>query len=161
MTGFAFGMLAALLWIAAMIGAGYLMRSSPGHPFRTIRNFRLAGRSLAEDPPLAPVPPFEDEPTEPQAPPHSDELEVSDHSWTPPEVASDWAMPDSRRDWTAPEARTDLSQEVLALVGLGSPQEEPSGPTTARPKPAPAKKGPRRSGRIEYIVVDQDGRPEI
>lgn len=158
MTGFAFGMLAALLWIAAMVGIGYLMRSSPGHPFRTIRHFRLAGRTLAE----VPVPDpdhLQEEPTELPEPPRSHELEVSGPSWTPPEVAGDWAMPDSPRDWTTSGAPTELSQEVLALVGLGSPPGE-RGPTTRR-KPAPAKKGPRRNGRIEYIVVDQDGRPEI
>ena len=148
MTGFAFGMLAALLWIAVVLGVGYLMRSSPGHPFRTIRNFRVAGTRLAKNTSAtAPADeqqvaqPLDDQ--EPKEPGPFDHVQAAD------------------LDWAVPEPPPELSREVLALVGLAPTEELEAAKGTVRENPPSMKKGPRRLGRIEYVIVDEDGRPEI
>ena len=47
MTRFLVGVLAAILWTGTLIGLFIIFRSSPKHPFRSIKEFRLARRRLS------------------------------------------------------------------------------------------------------------------
>lgn len=178
-TRFVIGMLAGGLWIAATIVVIALARNAPARPSKSIRTFRLARRKLApvglgSRRRLGGVTGLVPEgPSEFAAPPRPWR---SDHRLDTVEVfpiISETEVSEGREgpagDLTdVPISRTldpELA-EVAALVESISDESRavrrPSHRIIHRPQSKPPhKSGTRKVGRLTYVLVDEEGRPEL
>lgn len=135
MTAFTVGMISAVLWAGVVVALWLLHRSSPGHPFRSIRGFRRARRTLH---PVAAGPYFADAP----APPDPE-----------PAPAAESPALDATREI---EELTRVLDSITAEV----PERPVVLPPPAR-RPRPPRRGPRKIGRFTYVLVDDQGRPSL
>lgn len=176
MTGFAIGLSAVALWVIVLVGIVLLIRGSSGTPQRSIRKFkgdRLAiktargvggvaapigtysGAPETANPPQSSQPAF----------PHSTEV----FQTIPPQATSAAEPPTFtavrlNSDGLIVTEDVDASEEVQEIEALVGSVTDPravaksAGPTPRRTRPAV---GPRKSGRITYVLVDEEGRPQI
>lgn len=154
MIGFFIGMLAFALWVGVMIGIYRMVKANPGHPFWSMARFKNARRSIAP----ALTPPVSHEPLElsvPEAGPieRTDPVELEFDRVAPvlsPPLDDDLIM---LRD---PEEEEEFQEMEAMLSSI-------SQPTKRRAPRAPRKRatGPVRSGRLTYVLVDDEGRPEL
>ena len=158
MTGFTIGMIAFGIWVAVAVGLWLVFKRSPGHPFRSIGEFRRAGRKLAEpirepDSSIRIV-----EAGEEDAAVSRDQLEL----FHPPEPETD------TQDFVREEPESDVDSEELAEIhSVITAVTAEKAPTPKRNSKAPARKRTaalnkpvRKIGKLTYVVVDEEGKPE-
>lgn len=153
MTGFYIGMLAFALWVGVMIGIYRAVKANPGHPFWSMARFKNARRSIAP----ALTPPVSQEPLElsiPEADPIEgpDSIEL-DLDRVPPVLSP----PPSDDLIVLQEPKEEEFQEMEAMLSSISAPKKPRAPRSPRKRAT----GPVRSGRITYVLVDEEGRPEL
>ena len=170
MIGFAIGMAAFLLWLLVLWGVTHLARSTPRHPFLTIRRFRSERRSMA---PARPQEPADEE--EPARSIEHDLLPFAaalDEGAPPviPNTAEESIEPDDG-EWEsfiaamkAPVEDTTITIPDLVTESPTPPaadkKPQPKRASSAR-KPTKRPAGPRRQGRMTYVLVDKDGKPDL
>jgi hypothetical protein len=182
MIGFAIGMVAFLLWLLVLWGVTALARSSPGHPFLSINRFRAArrkmapARTIAEEPNMETAPetsehellPFASplaESTLPQADESGDLTEPGDDDWD--RFIAAMKTPAGDPVMTIPDLEPLPVEGGLETIGLhpdsaATPQDksQPKRASSAR-KPTKRPSGPRKQGRMTYVLVDKDGKPDL
>lgn len=166
MTRFVLGMVAAGLWIAATVAVILLTRRSPAPPDRSIRSFRRARQRLAprraptksvsqDEPKLAspisgPPPP----PGPPRRDPHPldaiEEIPVMEAP-SPPTPSPPHLDPPT----------TDVEMAEIAAVLEVVTDESGAGKRhrVAPPSDRRPGRGPRKVGRLTYVLVDDEGKP--
>lgn len=156
MIGFFIGMLAFALWAGVMVGIYRTVKANPGHPFWSMARFKNARRSIA--PSLTPSP--SDDPLElavstadPIELGHFDELDFQpvDPLLPPHPVEDLLVLPDSSQE------DEEEFQEVEAMLHSIAAPKRPRPPRAPRQRAT----GPIRSGRLTYVLVDDEGRPEL
>lgn len=180
MKAFLIGMLATGLWLVVAAAALLLMRSSPGHPFRTIQRFRRVRRSLASataaPAPSVPHPPGPAihlaesgkaafRPGRREAAPLRVDLtatgsEVAEiHSLIASITSERRAPAPAPREAVIPSEKGAPPRPRTAAAGSPAPAlrsratpRRPETPRSSRPRTA-------REEGIPYVVVDEDGRP--
>lgn len=154
MTAFYIGMLAFALWVGVMVGIYRAVKANPGHPFWSMARFKNARRSIA--PALSP--PVSQEALElsiPEAPPAQipDLIDLDIDRVSPvltPPPGSDLSV------LRGPEQEEEF-QELEAMLSSISAPKKPRAPRSPRKRAT----GPVRSGRLTYVLVDDEGRPEL
>lgn len=157
MTGFTIGMIAFGIWVAVAVGLWLLFKRSPGHPFRSIGQFRRANRKLAEpirepDSAIRIVEAVE----EPQI--SRDQLEL----FRPPEPETDtqdFVREDPETDVESPELE-EINSVITAVTAEKAPIPKRNSKAPARKRTAALNKPIRKIGRLTYVVVDEEGKPE-
>lgn len=165
MTTFVIGLVAAGLWIAAAVAVILLTRNSPAPPQRSIRSFRRARRKLAPRPRQVPD-------LSPRSRTHSlDTVEEIPLIASPvqqvvheivedPVVTTEVLEPEITPD---PEF-AEISAMLEAVTDESSSQARPHriSPSSKTPPRGPrVSRGPRRAGRHTYVLVDEEGRPQL
>ncbi len=151
MTGFAIGLSAVALWVIVLVGVVLLIRGSAGTPQRSIRRFkgdRLAIKTAGGV--EAPIGSAVFQTIPPQA-----TSEAEPPTFTAVRLNSDGLIVTEDVD------ASEEVQEIEALVGsVTDPRAvaKSAGPAQRRVRPTV---GPRKSGRITYVLVDEEGRPQI
>lgn len=151
MTGFAIGLSAVGLWMVVLVGIVWLVRSSSGPPHRSIRRFKgdriaieTARAAVLSERVAAPEPQVETEP-------HIG-VEMQLETFTAVRLNSEGLVVTQDVDVT------EEVQEIEALVGSVTGSREAAKPSAAR-RARPS--GPRKKGRITYVLVDEEGSPLI
>ncbi|HVF12740.1 MAG TPA: hypothetical protein VNA87_06605 [Actinomycetota bacterium] len=161
MTGFFIGMLAFALWVGVMIGIYRSVKANPGHPFWSMALFKNARRSIA--PTL--TPPVSPEPLElsvPEAGPIEPAVPVElDFDRVAPVLSP--PLDDDLIVLRGAEEERLQAEEFQELEELEAMLSSISQPTKPRAPRSPRKRatGPVRSGRLTYVLVDDEGRPEL
>lgn len=169
MRGFTIGMLAFVLWFAAVVGLFIVVRHAPGPAHRSIFNFRRARRRMA--PAAVEAPDYKSPLAAPSESPNAPEWqEQTVSTFTLPFKAQ---PPDPSSD-PAPESDTGSERPEISAVGASHPRrdvEEIEGLIAAvtspeprrrrSPEPKPPPRGPIRKGRITYVLFDEEGRPML
>lgn len=158
MIGFFIGMLAFALWVGVMIGIYRMVKANPGHPFWSMARFKNARRSIAP----ALTPPVSHEPLElsvPEAGPiePADSVELDFDRVAPvlsPPLDDDLIV---LRDPEDEGFQEEEFQELEAMLSSISQPRKPRAPRSPRKRAT----GPVRSGRLTYVLVDDEGRPEL
>ena len=178
MTGFAIGLSAAALWVIVLVGVVLLIRGSSGTPQRSIRKFkgdRLAIKTAGGVGGVAA--PLGTEPRAPEAanPPKSNGgvggvaapaspvvfqaippyAEAEPPTFTAVRLNSDGLIVTEDVD------ASEEVQEIEALVGSVTDPRAVAKAAAAAPRRTQPTAGPRKSGRITYVLVDEEGRPQL
>ncbi|MBW3589009.1 MAG: hypothetical protein KY429_06295 [Actinobacteria bacterium] len=187
MTGFTIGWIAAAIWLLVAVGLWYLHNHTPRHPFKSIGQFRKARRKLAE-PIAAPhtsirlVAPSA--PTASTAPDQAAEIQLDGENNVPSEQdeelvtrSNDFPVSDEQLALFRPstpaqgarptpdEPELDEINEVIESV---TSEERPRRKSTRqrtqtdtrKRRTAAADKPIRKIGRLTYVVVDEEGKPQ-
>lgn len=174
MTRFVLGMLAAGLWIAATVAVVLLTRASPDPPRKSIRSFRRARRQLAprrsrpklirqEALPL-PLTSTETNASPPPTPASSYQLTQGGHPLDTVEeipVMAPLALEESSPPPPPEQEGADAEMaEIAAVIEAVTdesviPKRHRLASTSGRLPP----RGPRKVGRVTYVLVDDEGKP--
>ena len=187
MTGFTIGWIAAAIWLLVAIGLWYLHTHTPRHPFRSIGQFRKARRKLAEpipepDPSIRLVAPSA--PTASAAPDQAAVIQFDAEEDVTPDQdeelvirSNDFPVSDEQLALFRPsdpaqgvrltqdEPELDEINEVIESV---TSEERPRRKSsrqrtqadTRKRRTAAADKPIRKIGRLTYVVVDEEGKPQ-
>ena len=166
-TGFTIGMIAFGIWVAVGVGLWLLFKRSPRHPFRSIGDFRRAGRKLAE--PLPQEPDTSIRLVEPgEAPPEvlvsEDQLELFRPA-EPAHAADEFireerlAEPNSRVVEDTAEL-DEINNVITAVTSEKAPAPKSNSKAPARKRTAAMNKPVRKIGKLTDVVVDEEGKPE-
>lgn len=183
-------MIAAAVWVGAAVGLWFFLKRSPKHPFRSIREFRRAGRKLAEpiayepDPSIRIVEASGVEPSAIEEPSAMQEPSVTEE---PSAIKATSAMdidisvdqlelfrprplsqPNGQDEFVREEtSEADAELEEINHVIESVTSEKAPRPKRNRQTGAPARKRTaamnkpaRKIGKLTYVVVDEEGKPE-
>lgn len=164
MTDFAIGLSAAALWVVVPAGVVLLMRSSSGTPQRSIRRFK--GDRLAIKTARAAALSDSTVVFRAIAPHATSAAERSGPLIEAESPSPTFAAVRLNSDGLIVTEDVDASegvQEIEALVGSVTDSREVTAPAgAAAPRTRPKiTGGPRKKGRITYVLVDEEGRPQI
>lgn len=137
MTRFVLGMIAAGLWLAAIVVIVLVTRNSPDRPAKSILGFRRVRRNLAPPPRAERIV----ETVQPRVEPVQEQpapFDAVGPTATDPELAEITAVLESITDPASPRKRH-------RVVGSDKPRTS----------------GPRKAGRHTYVLVDHEGRPQL
>ena len=187
MTGFTIGWIAAAIWLLVAVGLWYLHNHTPRHPFKSIGQFRKARRKLAEpiaepDPSVRLVAPSA--PTASAPPDQAAEIQpdgennvLTDQDNELEDRSNDFPVSDEQLALFRPstpargvrltqvEPELDEINEVIESV---TSEERPRRKSTRqraqadtrKRRTAAADKPIRKIGRLTYVVVDEEGKPQ-
>ena len=189
MTGFTIGWIAAAIWLLVAVGLWYLHNHTPRHPFKSIGQFRKARRKLAEpiaepDSSVRLVAPSA--PTTSTAPNQAAEIQLHPENQVPSEQddelvnrSNDFPVSDEQlalfRPSTPaqgapltpdePEPELDEINDVIeSVTSEERPRRKPTRQRTQtdtrKRRTAAADKPIRKIGRLTYVVVDEEGKPQ-
>ncbi len=152
MTGFYIGMLAFALWVGVMIGIYRTVKANPGHPFWSMARFKNARRSIA---PL--TPPVSLEPLELSVPEAAPIERIDSIDLDFDRLAPVLSPPPDNDLLVLRGPEEEEFQEMEAMLSSISAPKKPRAPRPPRKRAT----GPVRSGRLTYVLVDDEGRPEL
>lgn len=177
MTGFTIGWIAAAIWLLVAVGLWYLHNHTPRHPFKSIGQFRKARRKLAEpiaepDTSVRLVAPSA--PTASTAPDQAAEIQLEDesnvHSEHFPVSDEQLALfrPSTPAQGAQPKPDEPELDEINEVIESVTSEERPRSKSTRqraqtdtrKRRTAAADKPIRKIGRLTYVVVDEEGKPQ-
>ncbi len=185
MTGFTIGWIAAAIWLLVAVGLWYLHNHTPRHPFKSIGQFRKARRKLAEpiaEPDssvrlVAPSPPTASTPDqgaeiqldgENNVPSEQDELVNASNHFPVADEQLALFRPSTPAQAARPAPDEPELDEINEVIESVTSEERPRRKSTRHPaqtdarkrRTAAADKPIRKIGRLTYVVVDEEGKPQ-
>ena len=186
MTGFTIGWIAAAIWLLVAVGLWYLHNHTPRHPFKSIGQFRKARRKLAEpiaepDTSVRLVTPSATALTPPD---QADEIQLDGETNAPSEQddelvtgSNDFPVSDEQLAFFRPSTPAQSARptpnepeldEINEVIESVTSEERPrrkatrqrTQTDTRKRRTAAADKPIRKIGRLTYVVVDEEGKPQ-
>lgn len=187
MTGFTIGWIAAAIWLLVAVGLWYLHNHTPRHPFKSIGQFRKARRKLAEpivqpDSSVRLVPPSAPAASSPSDQAAEIQLDgennvLSEQNEELINGSNDFPVSDEQLALFRPSTPTQSARltpdepelaEINEVIESVTSEERPRRKSTRqgaetdtrKRRTAAADKPIRKIGRLTYVVVDEEGKPQ-